>query len=262
MPARAPLADSIIRAKTAAPQYGTWFSYDGTARIWLAVILLIVAGGLAYWGTRLRHPIAVARPGRRAAVVMLVTWALAIVTFLVAVFFYAQRESLDHLLKPPPANPVTVVTLTAVVVTFVIIWVTGQPRDSRTVLAGAIIGALAAPMIFELPFDLIIMARTYPPLPPDPALYRAIFFVPLFLIEISTLALLTLSPLVRLSRPAFIFLALMFVVFAVWGLLGFAYPSAPSDIALNMLSKILAFVVALCLFLPPRAPVRADRPAG
>jgi hypothetical protein len=29
-----------------------------------------------------------------------------------------------------------------------------------------------------------------------------------------------------------------------------------------MLSKILAFVVALCLFLPPRAPVRADRRAG
>ena len=52
----------------------------------------------------------------------------------------------------------------------------------------------------------------------------------------------------------------MFVVFAVWGLLGFAYPSAPSDIALNMLSKILAFVVALCLFLPPRAPV-TGRPA-
>ena len=69
--------------------------------------------------------------------------------------FYAQRERLDHLLKPPPANPVTIVTLTAVVATF---------------------------------------------------------------------------------------------------------PSAPSDIALNMVSKILAFVVALSLFLPRRAPVRADSP--
>jgi hypothetical protein len=41
-------------------------------------------------------------------------------------------------------------------------------------------------------FDLIVMARTAS-LPPDPALYKALFFVPLLLIEITTFWLLTLG---------------------------------------------------------------------
>jgi hypothetical protein len=70
-------------------------------------------------------------------------------------------------------------------------------------------------MIFEFPFDLIVMARLYPPIPPDPALYRVLFFAPLFLIEVMTLWLLTLSPMVRLSRATFFWFALMLAVFAV-----------------------------------------------
>jgi NAD(P)-dependent dehydrogenase (short-subunit alcohol dehydrogenase family) len=54
-------------------------------------------------------------------------------------------------------------------------------------------------MIFELPFDLIVMARTFPRAP-DPAWSRVLFFAPLFLIEITTLALLTLSPMVQVSK--------------------------------------------------------------
>jgi hypothetical protein len=84
-----------------------------------------------------------------------------------------------------------------------------------------------------------------------------LFFAPLFLIEVMTLSLLTLSPMVRLSRTTFFWFALMLAVFAVWGLFGFAYPSAPVPFALNVLSKILAFVTALSLFLPQRAGVRA-----
>ena len=121
-------------------------------------------------------------------------------------------------------------------------------------------GAAAAPMIFEFPFDLIVMARTYPPLPPDPALYRVLFFAPLFLVEFTTLALLTLSPMVRLSRAAFFFFALMLVVFAVWALSGFAYPSMPVPFALNVVSKILAFAAALSLFLSRRALASAPGP--
>jgi hypothetical protein len=54
------------------------------------------------------------------------------------------------------------------------------------------------------PFDLIVMTRTYPPIPPDPALYRALLSAPLILIEITTLSLLTLSPMVKLARATFI----------------------------------------------------------
>jgi hypothetical protein len=45
-------------------------------------------------------------------------------------------------------------------------------------------------------------------------------------------------------------LAGMLALFAVWSLFGFAYPSAPGPIVLNMLSKIMALVTVLTLFLP------------
>jgi len=104
------------------------------------------------------------------------------------------------------------------------------------------------------------MARIYPPIPPNPALYRALFFLPLFVIEITTLSLLTMSPLVKLSKGALFALASMLAVFAVWALFGFAYPSAPIPTALNILSKILAFVTVLCLFLPQRARASTQDP--
>ena len=83
-------------------------------------------------------------------------------------------------------------------------------------------------------------------------MYRALFFVPLFLIEITTLLLLRLSPMVRLTRATFFSFALMLGVFAVWALSGFGYPSAPLPTALNIASKLLAFVTVLTLFLPQR----------
>jgi hypothetical protein len=52
----------------------------------------------------------------------------------------------------------------------------------------------------------------------------------------------------------------MLAVFAVWALPGFGYPSAPLPYALNVLSKILAFVTALSLFLPQRAEASAPHP--
>jgi hypothetical protein len=234
-------------------QYGTWVSYGGPGRIWLALVLLAVAGGLADAGTRLPLPIGPARPGRAAVISMLVAWVLAIAAFPICLIIYVQQERHEHIAHAPPTDPITLVTLAGVAVTFFIILISSSDGP-QTRLAGSVIGALAAPWIFELPFDLVIMARIYPPVPPDPALYRAIFFVPLFLIEITTLSLLAFSAMVRLSKVTFFSLALMFIVFAVWGLLGFGYPSTPVLIALNVTSKILAFVVTLSLFLPPRAP--------
>ena len=130
-------------------------------------------------------------------------------------------------------------------------------------MPSAAIAAMAAAAIFELPFDLVIWTRIYPPVPPDPALYRAVFFVPLVLVELTTLSLLTMTPMVKLSRTTFFCLALMLLVFAVWALAGFGYPSAPVPLAMNVVSKILAFVTALSLFLPEWFRWwRRDRPDG
>jgi hypothetical protein len=91
-------------------------------------------------------------------------------------------------------------------------------------------------------------------------LYRVLFFAPLFLVEFTTLALLSLSPLVRLSQAAFFAFTLMLLIFAVWALFGFGYPSAPLPFAFNAVSKIVAFVIALSLFLPQRGQASVPQP--
>jgi hypothetical protein len=242
-------------------QYGTWVSYGGDARSWLAIGLLAVAGGVTLAGIRLPLPIRATRPGPVGRIAMILAWVASIVAFLVCVTIYARQYIHAYHLSAAttaPKDRIAPVTLLAVAVVFVIIISRSSPGFGTRLASGAI-GAIAAPMIFELPFDLIVMARTYPPIPPDPALYRALFFVPLFLIEITTLLLLRLSPMVRLTRATFLSFALMLGVFAIWALSGFGYPSAPLPTALNIASKILAFVTALTLFLPQQpAPEQAS----
>jgi hypothetical protein len=142
--------------------YGTWVSYSGAARVWLAILLVAVGVGLAYGGTRLRLPVRARRPGKAATASLLMAWVLAIASFLICAAVYVGQVRQKHLTGTPPTDPITLVTLTAVVATFAIINEIGQPLGQRTALASAVIGALCAPMIFELPFDLIVMARTYP----------------------------------------------------------------------------------------------------
>jgi hypothetical protein len=237
-----------------------WISYSGTARVVLALVLLIAAGGAAYAGIRLPLPARAPRPGQKTANFMLAAWIAAMTAFLGCVGILVQQARRDHLPHARPPDPITPVTLTAVAAIFVIIVLISSSRDWPARLAGAAIGALAAPMIFEIPFDLIVMARTFPRIP-DPALDRVLFFAPLFLIAITTLSLLTLSPMVKLPKAAFFSFAAMLAVFAVWGLSGFGYPSAPLPYTLNVLSKILAFVTALSLFLPQPAEASAPHPA-
>jgi hypothetical protein len=120
-------------------------------------------------------------------------------------------------------------------------------------------GAIAAPMIFELPFDPIVIFRIHTAAhAPRP---WALVYPPLLLVEITTLLLLRLSPMARLTRATFFSFALMLGVWAAWALAGSGYPSAPLPIALNITSKILAFVAAFTLFLPQQpAPGQAPQP--
>ena len=233
-------------------QYGTWVSYSGTADIALAVVLAGATTAVTYAGFRLPLPASLPRPGRTITVFLIVAWLVAIAAFLACFSLYALHAEHEHLGQAPPADPITPVT----VICFGIVWfaiaLLHNARGWRVSLGAAVIGALVATMIFEFPFDLIVMTRIYPPMAPDPALYRALFFVPLFLVEVTTVALLTLSPVARLTRKTFWLFAAMLTVFAAWSLIGFAYPSAPAPFALNVASKILAFLTALSMFLPDR----------
>jgi hypothetical protein len=245
----------------ATAQSGTWVPYGGAAKIVLAVVLLAAAGGAAYTGTRLPLPFRPPMPGRTARRLMLAAWLSAIMVLLVCAGIGVHQALRAHVLHSVPVDPIAPVTFLCLGVIFFMICVI-SPLGWRVTMASAAIGAMAAPMIFEFPFDLVVMARTYPPIPPDPAVIRVLFFAPLLLVEALTLSLLALSPLVKLSRPAVFSFALMLAVFAVWGLAGFGYPSAPLPFALNVVSKILAFATALCLFLPGRAQPDTPRPAA
>jgi hypothetical protein len=224
-----------------------WVSYAGRDAIVLASVLIVAAGALVFAGTRLRTPLSVRRPGRTVSGFMIAVWLLAICTFIVALGVTAVQLRQVHLLFRQPK--VRVGTLLDAMLTFLIILYITRRFGWRTALGSAFIGTAAAPMFFELPFDLIVVGKTYPPIPPFPTLYRALFFLPLFIVELSTISLLTLLPSVRITRNACYALAAMFVVFAVWAIFGFAFPSKPLPLTLNVISKVLCFVAAIMLFI-------------
>jgi hypothetical protein len=241
---------------------GAWVSYSGTARLGLAIVLVAAAAGIVYAGTRLRRPVRLPHPGQTAIGIMAAAWLLAITAFLACAGRYVRAMRQHHLLHTLPPHPITPVTGACAVATFVTILIAARSHDWPVRLASAAIGAAAAPMIFEFPFDLIVMARTYPPIPPDPALYRVLFFAPLFLVEFATLSFLAYAPMARLTRATVFSFALMLAVFAAWALSGFAFPATPGPFAFNVVSKILAFATALTLFLPQRNEASTSPPAA
>jgi hypothetical protein len=154
---------------------------SGGAGIVLAVVLVAAAAAVAYAGARLPLPARLARPGRTAKIVMLAAWVLAIALLFVSVAAYLTQVYRAGLERTPAADPITPVTLIGAGVLFFVIALAQQPRGWRIALGSAVVGAAAAPMIFELPFDLIIMPRTHPVI--DPGLYRLLLFGALILPE-------------------------------------------------------------------------------
>jgi hypothetical protein len=227
---------------------GSWSPYVGSGSIILAIVMLIITGALTYLATRLHHPIAVKRPGKSLGITLVIIWFLSVITFLVAVTIYVLvlYQQVGNFTEPN--NPITPITEASGIVAFIAIAILASRSGFWVAFGSAIVGSIAAPMIFELPFDLIVMWRTYPPTPAIP--FTLLYFLPLFLVEISSFAMLMLSPAMKLSRYTLFLLAGMFFIFAVWALFGFAYPAAPIPIALNVISKILAFATAISLFLP------------
>jgi hypothetical protein len=235
------------KGRSAMVQYGTWSPYEGSGALLLALALFVIGCVLTYLGLRRHSPVGVAQSGKLVSVLLVTMWCLSIATFLNSIITY--RQSLVQQVGPftPPTSPISPVTDLSGLATFIIIAYLSRHHGLKIALGSAIVGTISAPMIFELPFDLIIMWRLYPPVSIQLTL---LYFLPLFLIEISSFSLLTLSPLTRISKYTLFALAAMFFVFSIWALFGFSYPSSPIPTALNAVSKILCFMTAITLFLP------------
>ncbi|HEY1919103.1 MAG TPA: hypothetical protein VGH27_26325 [Streptosporangiaceae bacterium] len=233
--------------------YDPWVDYGGAAKIWLAVGLLALAVGVVYAGIRLPLPTRPAKPSKRAVIVTLVAWAAALVALVASVVIYIRHYIQVHqgTAATPLPDHVAPVTFTAVVVVFLLI-LARSPQGTKWRTASAIIGAITAPFIFELPFDLIISARVHLQLPGSQVGYLVSLFAFLILVDITTLLLLRLSPQARVTRATFSCFALMLGVFAIWALAGFGYPSTAVPLTLNIVSKLLAFATVLTLFFPMR----------
>ena len=247
-------------------QYIAWTDYSGHARIWLAAGLLTAAAGVAGAGIELPVPIRWPPPGPRARALVIGAWVASLLALLVCSSVY-----LAHLIDEmqaaglnvtKPRETILPVTLAADAALLVVLVAYGS-SDPRRRPTDVVIAVLAAPMIFELPFDPLIIVRPTLATLPGLAAYRLAVYAPLLLTEVTTLLLLWLCPVVRLTRATFFGLASMLGVWALWALAGFGYPSTALPIAWNIVSKLLAFATALTLFpLGRSAPGRTADPAS
>ena len=213
----------------------------GLGAIFLAVTLLAIGVILAYFGMRLNSVVRIQRPARVVSVFTVLTWGLSLGTLLVFYGLMSELGQRRQTVQPP--NPITPITILCGIFSFIIIAYLSRAHGPKIALGSAFVGTAAAPMIFELPFDLIVIGRANAPL-----FVALLFFLPLFLVEVSTMSLLLLSPLTNLSKTTMVSQSGMFVVFAVWALFGFSYPSNPLSFTLNSISKVLSFITAITLF--------------
>lgn len=228
-----------------------WNRYDGSGRVALVVVLALVTLALLTAARRLRGPIRPPRFRRPYVVTLVALWPVSIIAFLVALTIYGEQLAHDYPSYDVPQSPILPVTLSAAVVTFVVLVIMRRGGD-RERLVGAAMGALAAPLIFELPFDLLVMARTTPPVLPHPGLWRLLFFAPLFAVELCTIALLLAVPGLRITRWTLVALAALFLTFTLWASIGFGFPDHPRTYLANVVAKLCAFAVTWTMLLPSR----------
>ena len=226
-----------------------WTRYQGTGRVALTIGLALITLVLLAVAVRLQRPIHPPPFGRRSVSALVALWVLSIVGFLVAATLYITQLLHDYPDFDAPQSPILPITLLAAVATFFVLVTAGRGEGTAR-FVGAVMAALAAPMVFELPFDLMVMARTTPDVVPHPDLWRLLFFGPLVVVELCTLALLLAVPAVRITRWTVVGLAALFLVFTLWASIGFGYPDHALTYAANVAAKLCAFAVTLTMLLP------------
>ncbi len=144
----------------------SWVPYAGVGVLVLALLLAAVTAALGVVALRLRTPIPGLSASPGVVALLVAVWLVVIAAFLVNITAYGIQAEEAHFTLPSPPNRVTPVTLACAAASFVIVAVL-TPARIRTRLGNALLCACVAPMIFELPFDMIVMTRTSA-IPPAP----------------------------------------------------------------------------------------------
>jgi hypothetical protein len=200
--------------------------------------LLVLGLGIVFLGVRMKNPIRLPRPRNFLKIIIVIVWILSILILLRIYRILAART--HNTIAPGPILPITIAAAFATF--FYVVYI--SRRDGLVgALGNGFIGAMAGPMVFEFPFDWIVI-----PLTKAPAIYVTIFFAPLFAVEFTTFSLLLLSRRISLTKYSLYSLGAMFLVFAAWAVIGFSYPSNPIAFVLNAISKVLSFTTIAAMY--------------
>jgi hypothetical protein len=211
---------------TFAVSYDQWSPYSFPTSLLLSLVLLIVGIGLVLLGKRLKNKVNVPHPGGVLKVAIIVIWVLSLFIFLQ---IYRTRVELFH--GAVQTGPIFPITMASAVCTFVYLAYVSRPDGLMAALGNGLAGAAAGPMVFEFPFDCIVIPQAQ-----VPTTYIIVFFAPLLFAVLTTFSLLLLCKRVSITRYSVYSLAAMLIVFAAWASAGFSYPSTRVPFTLNAIS--------------------------
>lgn len=232
-----------------------WHAYSGYGQAAVAVILLAIGVAFLVAGRRSQGGFKVPLPGTGLKIVIVLLWVLSILLVL-PMFKQVARATGQSSLGLGPVFPIT---LTCAFVTFVAVAYITRGGGALAALGNGFAAAAAGPMVFELPFVLIIA-----PVVTTKAPHPLLLFLTFLVVILTTLALPAFSTRFSVTRSSLYLFAAMLVVFAAWAAsTGYAPPADPTSLALNAVSKVLGFVAVAAGFngASSRAVDRAGRVA-
>jgi hypothetical protein len=222
-----------------------WPPYTGLSKYLLSLILFVVAGGVFLAARRMEREIPLPRMGKVGGAVVFVLWAFCILFFLKINEIFAKYVGAAKNL-----GPIFPITIISAVATFGFAAYMSRRGGVLSSFGNGFLAFIAGPMVFELPYVLIVI-----PLVKAPLFATILFVTPLFGIIFTTFGLLLLSRRIALTKNSVYSFAAMIFVFALWALDGYAYPTNALTITLNGISKVLGFVCIAALFVRSSAEV-------
>jgi len=216
-----------------------WNPYAVPGTYELAAILVVIGLGLVLLGRKIgEKQVKLPRMGKIVGIVIIIIWAISILTFL-----KINKDIAKHTGSAVSLGPIFPITVASAIISFGIVAYLSRKEGFVSALGNGFLAFIAGPMVFEFPFLLIVIPRVSARLIPE-----IIFLTPLFAIIFTTFSLLLLSSKIAITKNSIYFYSSMIFVFALWALEGYSYPTNPAAFSLNAVSKVLGFACIDAMF--------------